>query len=618
MPAARPTVTTLLATATATLAALATAGSAPAPAVAATITTLDGPGPDVKLTGGVDLAADGTGGLVYVKAVGGTDHVFLSRRTATGWSAPEQVSSGSGGAAQTREPKVAAFPGGGLIVAWRAGAGSTLLKAAVSPGTGQPFVVGNVVDLNVVTAYDLDAAPDGSAYVSFTEAANVRAAHLPTPTGTWSLLGGGATAIDPAGILDRTPSEEAALPGGMSESDIAVHAGGAVMTWTESEGVGVTDVLTRRLTGTTVGAPVELTVDTLDGRPRAGMGDMTDIAMADDGTAHVAFRQVFTYGATERPRDLVRSLPLAGAPTAPQVVDGLPADPPEGAEFPGIAVSRDGAHGLVGMPRQLTFQTFASRLTAGTWSAGARADTGTPTGASTPVAAVGDTGFGVVAWQGTPAVGDTTVEASSGGGTLGPPETLSVAGAGPVVFNDTESITAGAERDGTTHLLFAQGAAATRRVVVATVPTTVPLTPPAGGTPTPGAPVPPPAPAPGSGTSIPPRQTFGRTPLVRLPATVRRRSGRLSITLRNAEPFTVRATVEVRTRSVRGRRGVRLLAPVTVTLKAGQTRSIRPRVRGVRAGRALRRGARVTVRATVRAPLGASRTLARTARVRTG
>jgi len=601
-----------------TLLATTACAALPAAGHAAEVLTLDGPGPDVRVTGGVDLASDGSGGLVYTKAVGAIDHVFLSRRTATGWATPQQLSTGNGAGDKTLDPKVAAFPGGGLIVTWRAGSAATLLKAAVSPAAGQPFVTKNVVDLNVVSAYDLDAAPDGSAYVSFTEAANVRAAHLPAPAGDWTLLGGGANAIDPVGILDRTPTDEAALPGGMSESDVAAYPGGAVMTWTESEGGGVTDVLTRRLTGTTVGPPVELTVDTLDGRPRAGMGDMTDIAAASDGTAHVVFRQVFTYGATDRPRDLVRVLPPGGgAPTAPQVVDGLGADPVEGSEFPAIAVSRDGAHGLVGMPRQLSFQTFASRLTGGTWNAGTRADTGTPTGASTPVAAIGDTGFGVVAWQGTPAGQDETAQVASGSGTLGAPETVSVAGAGPVVFNDTESITAAAEPTGTSHLVFAQGAAATRRVVVATVPAP-PVVPPSP-TPTPApTPVPTATPGPGGGTSAPTRQSFGRTPLVRLPATVRRRSGRLSVTVRNAEPFAVRVQLDVRTRAVAGRPGVRLLPRTTLTLRAGQTRTTRPRIVGARARRVLRRDARIALRAVVRAPEGKARTVARTARVRTG
>ncbi|MTD45941.1 hypothetical protein GKE82_17015 [Conexibacter sp. W3-3-2] len=603
----RPTLPAATVLAAAALAALPAAATA-----APVVTTVDGPSADVRVGGGIDLAPDGTGILAYTKAVGGTDHVFVSRRAGGTWSAPVQLSAGTGAAAAVSEPKVAAFGTGGAVVAWRVGPGDGLLRAAVSPAAGQPFTTKDVVPLNVVRAFDLDAASDGSAYITFTQGANpnVRAAHLASPAGDWSLVGGG-TAIDPSGILDRTAAEEAAGPGGQTESDVAAYPGGAVMTWTETD-MGSFDVLARRLTGTTAGPVTELSVPTLDGRPRATLSDMTDVAATADGTAHVAFRELFTYGATDRPRVLVRRIAPDGTVAAPQVADGLPADPPEGAEFPSIAISPDGAQGLVASPRQLTFATFASRLEAGSWLTGTRADTGTPTAASTPVAAVGASGFGAVAWKDTPAGQDPVAMVASGtGATLGAPETLSVPGAGPVVSNDTETLTAAAQQDGSTAVLFAQGAPATRRIVLAQIPTTV-VPPATTPTPTPG------TPAPGTGPGnapAPVRTTFGRTPRITLPATVvRRTGGRLRVTVRNREPFTVRATVLLRVR--RGGRARDLVAPARLMLRAAATRSVTVRARGALARRVLRRGARVTLRVTVRAPRGTARTLARTVRVR--
>lgn len=64
----------------------------PAAHAAATVTTLDGPGADVRLAGGIDIAPDGTGALVYLKAVGGSDHVFVSRLSGGVWSAPQDLS----------------------------------------------------------------------------------------------------------------------------------------------------------------------------------------------------------------------------------------------------------------------------------------------------------------------------------------------------------------------------------------------------------------------------------------------------------------------------------------------------------------------------------------------
>ncbi len=50
-------------------------------------TTIDGPSEEIVGFGGVAMAEDGTGGLVYLKRVDGVPHVFVSRyrRRATGW-----------------------------------------------------------------------------------------------------------------------------------------------------------------------------------------------------------------------------------------------------------------------------------------------------------------------------------------------------------------------------------------------------------------------------------------------------------------------------------------------------------------------------------------------------
>ena len=55
---------------------------------------IDGPSPDIDKLGGVDLARDGTGGLVYLKRVDGTSHVFLSRFNGGAFRPPERVDNG--------------------------------------------------------------------------------------------------------------------------------------------------------------------------------------------------------------------------------------------------------------------------------------------------------------------------------------------------------------------------------------------------------------------------------------------------------------------------------------------------------------------------------------------
>jgi hypothetical protein len=53
----------------------------------------------------LDVARDGTGAVVYVKSVGGADHVFASRLQGGAWQPPEQLDAGVGASS---EPVVAA------------------------------------------------------------------------------------------------------------------------------------------------------------------------------------------------------------------------------------------------------------------------------------------------------------------------------------------------------------------------------------------------------------------------------------------------------------------------------------------------------------------------------
>ena len=65
--------------------------AAPAGAVILPATTIDGPSAEIIALGGVAMATDGTGGLVYVKTVAGVPHVFASRYAAGQWGPPIRV-----------------------------------------------------------------------------------------------------------------------------------------------------------------------------------------------------------------------------------------------------------------------------------------------------------------------------------------------------------------------------------------------------------------------------------------------------------------------------------------------------------------------------------------------
>src|SRR5829696_2725369 len=78
--------------------------------------TVDGPA-EIETLGDVDVARDGSGGVVYLKRDGGVPQVFLSRLDEGAWQRPEKLSGG----APVSEAVVTATDGGRLAVAWVAG-----------------------------------------------------------------------------------------------------------------------------------------------------------------------------------------------------------------------------------------------------------------------------------------------------------------------------------------------------------------------------------------------------------------------------------------------------------------------------------------------------------------
>ncbi len=168
--------------------AAAASGAAPASVVAPAV-VIDGPSAAVVSVGGVALAGDGSGGVVYTKLVGGVPHVFASLEAAGAWSPPAQVDAGVAGGDSA--PAVAAADGGRVAVVWVSGGmlyGTVRASAtvaftapqAIAPASGTPA---------------LGMGVSGTAYVAYPSAA--------------------ANEIDIA-RLDRTSTAFAVLSGSMS------------------------------------------------------------------------------------------------------------------------------------------------------------------------------------------------------------------------------------------------------------------------------------------------------------------------------------------------------------------------------------------------------------------
>ena len=236
---------------------------------------VDGPA-DITALGDVDLARDGTGGLVYVKRDGGVPQVFLSRLSRGAWQPSEKLSNGG----PVSEATVTATDGGRLAAAWVAGGevwGTVIPAAARAQAPAPPVILGGGGASGV--AIDMGINEDG--YAVWSAGGDVRAARLDGTT--WTPI---ATPLDVD--VSRT-----AGTGPRLRPRVAVSAeGNAVATWGETDANGRTHVVARRLTRLTPSAaPQDLTLDAFGSEP-GGSADSPDIDIEDDGSfAWVAFRQ---------------------------------------------------------------------------------------------------------------------------------------------------------------------------------------------------------------------------------------------------------------------------------------------------------------------------------------
>ncbi len=138
-------------------------------------TTIDGPSEDIVGFGGVAMAEDGGGGLVYLKRVEGVPHVFVSRYVGGSWLAPIRVDYEEPFAASW--PRIGAAENGELIVVWatpfatKEGKPVYELLGALLGGGGTTFGPAMIVDQDIEeatgTSPDLAMSSTGQADVVY-------------------------------------------------------------------------------------------------------------------------------------------------------------------------------------------------------------------------------------------------------------------------------------------------------------------------------------------------------------------------------------------------------------------------------------------------------------------
>jgi len=305
-------------------------------------TTIDGPGEDIVGFGGVAMAEDGTGGLVYLKRVGGLAHVFVSRYVEGHWLAPIRVDGGQPFAASW--PRIGAAGGGELVVVWATPFATEegkqvyeLLGATLGPGAnsfGSPVIVDPDIREAVGTSPDLAMSSTGQADVVYRvvhtfaagQTSNIpllRPGDVVEDVRLARFNGEAWTALGPinrdSGVSMRPPTEANA-------PQVAVGAtGSGVVVWQEPDINGVARIWARRLFGASIDYVLPVSAESFGGAPINDDADAPSVAFSKLGQAEVAYRQVAGPGSPlPGPRIFLNTLP-----------DGESAD---GSKFAGAGV----------------------------------------------------------------------------------------------------------------------------------------------------------------------------------------------------------------------------------------------------------------------------------------
>jgi PKD domain len=306
--------------------------------------TIDGPSESIVGFGGVAIAQDGTGGLVYLKRVEGVAHVFVARYAGGHWLEPTEVDAGQPYAASW--PRIGAADGGELEVVWATPFATEhglpveeLLSSTLGAGSstwGPPMIVDPDIAAGAGTSPDLAMSSTGRADVVYRVVKDevgaisnvpllhpgdvveeVRVAHFNGET--WADLG--SINRDP-GISMRPPTQENA-------PQIAIGpTGNGIVVWQEPEIDGVARIWARRLFGSTLNYVLPVSATSLAGAPLEGEADAPSVAFSRLGQAEVAYRQAAGAGSPlPGPRIFLNILP-----------DGESAKS-SGAEFQGAQVA---------------------------------------------------------------------------------------------------------------------------------------------------------------------------------------------------------------------------------------------------------------------------------------
>jgi PKD domain-containing protein len=340
------------------LAALLLAGMArTADAVILPASTIDGPSEDIVGFGGIAMAEDGTGGVVYLKRVGGVAHVFVARYAEGHWLAPIRVDTGEPFAASW--PRIGAAAGGELVVVWATPFATEgghpldeLLSATLGPGAssfGSAMIVDPDIRAAAGTSPALAMSSTGQADVVYRVVESEEGQSTSVP-----LLRPGDVVEDVRlahfdgeqwtrlGSINRDPGVSMRAPTEANAPQLAIGpTGNGIVVWQEPDIDGVARIWARRLFGQTLDYVLPVSATSFAGAPIGDDADAPAVSISRLGQAVVAYRQVAGPGSPlPGPRIFLNTLP-----------DGESAD---GSQFAGASVVDSavsgGAAATVGPP----------------------------------------------------------------------------------------------------------------------------------------------------------------------------------------------------------------------------------------------------------------------------
>ncbi len=387
------------------LATLTYVPATPAGATVSGVTQIAGPSADVVEVGDAAMAEDGSGGVVFLQKDGGRNHVYVAR-FAAGWEAPQRVDIGQD--FDSSWPRIAAGDGGRLLITWvqEFGVASDRMSSATLDPGAKGFQAPVPVDMNVgeatATFPDLAMNAGGQAFLAYLVISDESPLNPPGHLGLdvrvarynnrlWSVLGN---------PVDRNPATPMPKPTAVSGPKIGIDVnGGAVVAWREPDDEFVNRIWARRIFGSTVGIPLQVSPGSWEGTPLRGEADAFDLDDAGFGQAAIVFRQQPGQGSKlSAPRVFVNEMPDAfvegaGAFSGARLLDGgVRGD----LGAPSVAVEPEGGF-LAG------FSSGASTLLArgdnAEVSAAERADDGGSSIAGEPLVDLGGSFAGVAAWR---------------------------------------------------------------------------------------------------------------------------------------------------------------------------------------------------------------------------